>query len=550
MPSSFNSSKNILFNSYSLDADNLNFKDYSFYSFLDKRNTDFKNIDKASSDFVLDYISKNVSQFNAKFKLNEGHVFYRIALYPWLITIVQSYIERYLQLKTFQKKFKEDISVELINNNQRIQFEKVEDIHDALNTIGFNEWLTSIVIRNTPNNFIKIESEKNFTPPQTRQKRTIIRDILVGIIRNKYLRVHKIYGFNIFDQFFFSFLLFFKKDNGSKENELAKPNTNKKNIFFDFSFIPIDTLFELTMPNSIKNIQELVQNQRRVFKRNKLLLGSQHIRSDDKYRIGIALAAEAGEKIIGCQHGGDDYGLSEYCEEINVNEFNHHKFITWGWEKHSEYKQSFTRLPSPYLTKFMDKHKKTTDQIIFISTRMNQVNRFLSARPTQYEWYEHLQNQVELLSKMKKNGMKIAYRPHPKTDGAIPAEKYLKSKIINLDIHRGDLHKSLLKASSVIIDHPGTTLNISMAANIPTILFWKKDFFPLEGNAKMLFEEFESKSIFFDDHEKLLKHISETNIQNWWAGDEVQKLRQQFNKSYSFTKLNWRKDWIDFFYND
>ena len=69
---------------------------------------------------------------------------------------------------------------------------------------------------------------------------------------------------------------------------------------------------------------------------------------------------------------------------------------------------------------------------------MNQVNRFLAARPTQCEWYEHLQNQAEF-SKMKKNDIKISYRPHPKIDGAIPSEKYLKSRIKNLDIHKGDL---------------------------------------------------------------------------------------------------------------
>ena len=126
-----------------------------------------------------------------------------------MITIIQSYVERYLHLKTFQEKYNENVSVELTNNNKRIQFETVTDIHNAINDISFNEWLTSLVIRNTPNNFKTIESERDYKFYKAKPKKKTLRDIFVGIIRNKYFRVHKVYGFSIFDHLFFSLLLFF-----------------------------------------------------------------------------------------------------------------------------------------------------------------------------------------------------------------------------------------------------------------------------------------------------------------------------------------------------
>ena len=85
-----------------------------------------------------------------------------------------------------------------------------------------------------------------------------------------------------------------------------------------------------------------------------------------------------------------------------------------------------------------------------------------------------------------------------------------------------------------------------MAANIPTILYWKQGFFPLEENAKILFENSSQNRFILIDYEKLYEHIKKTNLQKWWAENDIQQLRKEFIKSHAFTKFNWRRDWVDF----
>ena len=80
-------------------------------------------------------------------------------------------------------------------------------------------------------------------------------------------------------------------------------------------------LYERTKPLSIASVKENIKRVERKYQKGKLILGSQHLRSDDFYKIRVGLALEAGESLIGFQHGGDDYGLSKHCEEIRENEF-------------------------------------------------------------------------------------------------------------------------------------------------------------------------------------------------------------------------------------
>ena len=108
------------------------------------------------------------------------------------------------------------------------------------------------------------------------------------------------------------------------------------------------------------------------------------------------------------------------------------------------------------------------------------------------------------------------------------------------------MHKKLFGSKCIILDHPGTTLNISMISNTPTILFWEEKYFPLEDKAAQILKEFKLNSMFFDDEKKLSKFLKNTNISDWWASNRVQDLRKYFMNNYSYTTPNWRRDWVNY----
>ena len=139
IPNKFNKKDHIVFNSYSFENNETNFNRYEIYSFINKDDFNLENLDKDSANLVKNYIKKNVDKFNSKYDQNRSYIFYKTLFYPWLITVIQSYIERYLQLKTFLKSIPDPVEVELIKNDKHIKFKNTQDIHDALSSIEFNE---------------------------------------------------------------------------------------------------------------------------------------------------------------------------------------------------------------------------------------------------------------------------------------------------------------------------------------------------------------------------------------------------------------------------
>ncbi|MBL6693282.1 MAG: hypothetical protein ISP94_00250 [SAR86 cluster bacterium] len=547
LPKNFNPKKHVLFNTYSLPAGDKNFNKYEIFSFIERREIDFEELDKRSSLFVKNFIKTNVDKFNNEFDLNQNYIFYKTIMYPWLILVIQSYLEKYMQLKKFQHSYSKQVFVKIICNEDQIGFLETVDIHDSLNSVDFNEWLTSLVIRNTSNEFIIRETKKKFFFNKKAKKLKSFKEFFIDLSRS-FLRAQRVYGFSLLEQLVASAILFFNsfKTESKRQDRIL---SEKKLDIHGLNFIPIEKLFYLTMPKSIKSLKKLPKTTFKKAKRSKFLLGSHIMRVDDKYRLRIANALSRGDKLVGFQHGGGSYGFARHCEEVYENEFSQFRFITWGWQNHSNYKAVFDRLPSPYLTKFKDKYKQNSESVLLATTRMNNVNRYLSPSPTQLEWHRLLYKQLNLMEEMQSYDIEFFYRPHPKKDGAIAALEFFQSNINNLKILKGNFHDRLLGCKCLILDHPGTTLNIAMSANVPTFLFWDKELYPMEKDAEETFEELKSHSIWHDNHIELINFLNNRNISEWWQSQKIQNLRKNFNEKYALTSKKWRREWINYLIN-
>ena len=77
IPENFISKNHIIFNSYSFDQDDTDFKKYKIHSFINKDDFDFEKLDKDSANLVKDYIKKNVDKFNGMYGLNKSYIFYK-----------------------------------------------------------------------------------------------------------------------------------------------------------------------------------------------------------------------------------------------------------------------------------------------------------------------------------------------------------------------------------------------------------------------------------------------------------------------------------------
>ena len=102
-----------------------------------------------------------------------------------------------------------------------------------------------------------------------------------------------------------------------------------------------------------------------------------------------------------------------------------------------------------------------------------------------------------------------------------------------------------MNAKCVIIDHPGTTFDISISAQIPTLLFWEKSHWPLTDEGYEVFKNLEKAKIYHQsgsDAAKFLNSIS-GNIDDWWNSSETKSSIDLYQSHYAMISETWKAEW-------
>ena len=70
----------------------------------------------------------------------------------------------------------------------------------------------------------------------------------------------------------------------------------------------------------------------------------------------------------------------------------------------------------------------------------------------------------------------------------------------------------------MIIDHHGTTFDISISANIPSILFWDKHSWLFTKDGERILDILQKAKVFHPNGESAADFInsSSENIEDWW----------------------------------
>ena len=102
-----------------------------------------------------------------------------------------------------------------------------------------------------------------------------------------------------------------------------------------------------------------------------------------------------------------------------------------------------------------------------------------------------------------------------------------------------------MDARLCIVQTPGTTLNVAMAANAPTIGVWRRDHYPYSAQAKGFFRDLEKCKIIFYDSREAANHVNDVwdNIDDWWNNSDVQSARRMWCDQFALTSRYWWLDW-------
>ena len=100
-----------------------------------------------------------------------------------------------------------------------------------------------------------------------------------------------------------------------------------------------------------------------------------------------------------------------------------------------------------------------------------------------------------------------------------------------------DFNTALSNSRIVISGWNTTTYLESLAANIPTVIFWDSKYFELKDEAKEYFEQLEKVKIFHKNPHSAANHVQNIweNIDEWWNKPEVVEARDNFKRKYVFS---------------
>ena len=497
-----------------------------------------KLINKISS-YVRE-INKN--QFSAEFYSNY--------ISTWFTSFVHllHYSERIIEL--YIKKYeKEEIEIILFNKPEKIYFKNSQDfILKCVNRQDFfSNFVLFLLLKKKPQKWKQTYLNNNNSKINEDINKDIIKKIYFKIIKltSNILapRIKSVYGFNIFERFFLSLLLFFKKKINFENESINYYSKIKENETYSNPPISDDDIIKLAkelLPDSYKSIYKKKKYFFNTF--GKIILCSgPSLLYDDSDRYDLLLFKEKKGNIYSVQHGGN-YGelfLQRGSVELAVD-----KFISWGQKKHENYNINFEPLPSPQLKK--NYKKNSSKNILFVSTaHFYSYPRYVSCQSFQ-DSIDRINDSVSFLNELNDDIIKrIKYKTHT---SQISEKDILNTKFKNLNFLENSPEKEINNSKIIVLNHYSTLLFKSLAANAPTIFFCKKNCWKLTKKATEIFDILNKAGILFYDSKLAAKGLSKylKNTEEWWMSNEVQNARKEFCDEFAVKKDNYLSIWAKY----
>lgn len=530
-----------------------------FYSDPFQTPEEIRNNSILTCDYTHFLITKYTEILNIKFSLNYSEKFWKIIIFPWLHSVVETTFERQLRVISFIERNKnKNISIILVKDNINWNFKDSKDfVNNGIFDPLYNEWLFSRIFQDNIPPKWNAQYVDRSRKVQISRKPSYVSGIHAFLSRiKKYIyfkifhRVGNIYGFTLFDRLIAEIILRFKTKKDPEYENIYINIKKENNIKWWLDF---DDLFWKILPDSIRNLQSHLRKFPSKILHNKIFLGTLDLTFDDNFnKIKFGLSVENQGKLISVQHGGHSYGSGKIAGLSNSIEFCNYSFITWGWRTQEDYKGNFIPMPSPLLSRNMNKHIPKGNKIIMVSTHANLYSYRIGSSPQAKQCIEYRKNKLGFITTLNYRHLRnLYYRPYFNNYGCLDDEMYLKQIIPDLNVLKGNLNTSLYTCNLLIMDHPGTTFNLAMAAKIPTICFWNKNHFPLSKQSDKYFQSLKEVGVLFETGEDAAHKVNiiVDDVQSWWNEGIVQEAVKDWTREYAYSCRHWRRKWMKFIIN-
>lgn len=309
----------------------------------------------------------------------------------------------------------------------------------------------------------------------------------------------------------------------------------------------LDRVLWATLPHSIsRNFPTLEKAARgRRYYPGRLLV-DQVATQDDGMRTIIAMAHEKGEKLVGAQHGGA-FGTARAMMAQAETEYRFHGFLTWGWTAQGDCAGRFIPVPSPQASRLRNRHRERAAEVLLVGTGMGIHGIRLGWLPKPMQCFDYRDDKIRFLLGLAQDvRTRSLYRPFLRRLSDIEDGRYVFAASPETGELTGELEPRLLGCRLLVIDHPGTTMIMALAANVPTILFWDPAVWPLCRQAEPVFDALRQAGILFHDPVAAATQANRVwnDVPGWWQSPERQQARRHWVSVYARTSRVWWLHWM------
>ena len=263
------------------------------------------------------------------------------------------------------------------------------------------------------------------------------------------------------------------------------------------------------------------------------------------------IAAEATLKkcrLVALQHGGG-YGVYRFTPMERHEKRISDSFLVWGWGDGNG--GHVKNVPAPQLSSVPRRDNgglsRDGDPILFIATTNPPYFYRFCSQPQGNQLEDYFQWQFRFLQSVPSPlRERIFFRPHIHPD-AHGLKERLTERFPDLRWQEGvTFHQGLRRSSLVVIDHLGTPLLETLAANRPTVLFWDPQRWEVRPEAEPSFDALRKAGILWDSPETAAAHLREIADAPsiWWADPKIQEVRRSFVARYAFCRQDWDTIWL------
>jgi len=480
---------------------------------------------------------------------------WQVLLGPWLYHLVHTVYDRQLRAeRVLERHSTRRLKAIFVRDNLDFRFTDTQDFHFAALEPLFNDWLFSRVFETLLAGRAHgwtVHWEDRSSAWATRRPASVIPPLnLKRALRYSLLCCHEVRGFGLWDAAWFTLLAVVKTWLGRTPKRRQHPDWSPE--WAEAASPPIRWILDIDelalrlMPVCLKDPTFLNQREQCLWRPGLYLVGSS-IYYDERLKVQIAHALDRGTTVVASQHGGT-YGTGAAIPGPFLCEYGHTAFVSWGWRAQAGISAGILPLPSPFLSRFEDCHRRRTDALIVVSSHLKPYFIRFDSHPQPLQALAERQAKLDLILALEPEvRAALRYRAFPQERGGLADRAFMSRHLPDLSFLEGEMHADLLRCRLAVLLDAGTTFQIAMAAGVPTVACWDPDAWPICHEARSAYAALAEAGILHGNAAAAAAHINRIwdDVEGWWASPRTQAARWVWIDLYAGTSATWRRDWTN-----